>query len=79
MHPPSYRTRSLPVHILKDIMQSFKFSTDNEIKYKSIYKIIKYEDALNSTENLMRDLCSWVGIKYNKILLKLQEIRLFYF
>ena len=73
MHPPlgPYRTRTLPVHILKDIMlQSFKFSTDNEIKYKSIYKIIKYEDALNSTENLMRDLCSWVGIKYNKILLE---------
>ena len=52
------------------MLQSFKFSTDNEIKYKSIYKIIKYEDTLNSTENLMRDLCSWVGIKYNKILLE---------
>ena len=73
MHPPvgAYRKRSLPLHILKDIMlNSLKFSF-NEEKNKNIHKIIKYEDILNNTEIAMKDFCLWTGLKFDNIMLKI--------
>ena len=60
-------------HFLQSVIElsraSYKFAIDNQKEYGNKYKIVKYEDIVQKTKLTMEELCVFLGIKFENILL----------
>ena len=75
MNPVSGTIRNVFFHILDDYMvTNMKMLHRNQKTFKDRLKIVKHEEILAAPKKTISSLCCWLGVEFNKNLLKTTRI-----